>query len=233
MNKILLFCIPYAGGSAVIFNKWKQYLDPNIELIPVELAGRGRRIHEGLYKDVSEVTEDVFKLIKEKIVESPYALFGHSLGSMISYELAQKIRSLCLPEPVHIFFSGRSAPHSKRNDRKIYHLMNDENFKKEIIQLGGTPSEFFEHPELMELFIPFLKNDFRLAEMEMHDTTIRPFNRSITVFLGKDDDLTPEQIDGWKKHTNQVCNVHYFNGGHFFLHHETEQIVKAINKALN
>src|SRR5215831_8066939 len=122
MGKILLFCFPYAGGSAAVFNKWNQYLDPNIELVPVELAGRGRRIHEALYKDVAAITEDVFNIVNEKIAGAPYALFGHSLGSMIAYELGQKIRDLCLLPPIHIFFSGRSAPHLKREDKKIYHL---------------------------------------------------------------------------------------------------------------
>jgi surfactin synthase thioesterase subunit len=232
MSKIKLFCLPYAGGSAAIFNKWKQFVNPAIELVPIELAGRGKRIKEALYKDVNEVVEDVFQVIKEKIDHSHYALLGHSMGAMISYELAQRIADSDLPSPLHVFFSGRKAPHVKRADEKFFHLMNDDEFKLEVIRLGGTPPEFFEHPELLELFLPFLKNDFKIAEAEMHFTEIRPLDCNITVFLGKDEDLTAEECHGWKLHTKQLCSIYYFEGGHFFLHSETEGLVKIINSTL-
>jgi surfactin synthase thioesterase subunit len=77
-----------------------------------------------------------------------------------------------------------------------------------------------------------LKNDFKLAEANTHNGNIDPLDSNITVFLGKDEDLTTEQCDGWKKHTKQLCSIHYFEGGHFFLHKETRQIVKLINNAL-
>lgn len=232
MNKIKLFCFPYAGGSAMIYNRWKPFIDSRIELIPIELAGRGRRIHEGLYKDVKAVVDDVFYIIREDIKYSPYSIFGHSMGAMISYELAQKIKNSNLPSPEHIFFSGRSAPHLEREDEKKYHLMDDDRFKKEVLQLGGTPPEFFEHPELLQLFLPLLKNDFRISESELSTGVINPLNVNFTVFLGKDEDLTSAQCDGWKKHTDKLCSIHYFEGGHFFLHDETDQIVRFINNTL-
>lgn len=232
MNKILLFCFPYAGGSAVIFHKWKHYLHPDIELVPIELAGRGRRICDLLYRDVPEAIDDVFALIKDRIGQSPYALFGHSMGSMISYELAKRIRQEGLPPPKHIFFSGRSAPHVKRKDEKIYHLMNDEEFKREVMELGGTPPGFFDDPDLAQLFLPLLKNDFRLAETVEDTHNIQPFDESITVFMGKDDDLTAEECDGWKRYSKRNCHICYFEGKHFFLLDETEQLVKIINRSL-
>jgi medium-chain acyl-[acyl-carrier-protein] hydrolase len=232
MSKVKLFCFPYAGASAVIFNKWKQYLDARIELIPVELTGRGKRITEPLYKNVPEVIEDVYKIVTKEISGLPYALFGHSMGGMISYQLGQMLREYNYPVPMHIFFSGRSAPHIKRSEEKIYHLLEEEAFKKEVIELGGTPPEFFDYPELLEVFLPLLKSDFKIAETDLHNEEIFPLDCNITVFLGKDEDLTSEQCDGWKKHTKKLCNIHYFQGGHFFLHEEMEQIVKLINSAL-
>jgi medium-chain acyl-[acyl-carrier-protein] hydrolase len=232
MTKIKLFCFPYAGGSAVIFNKWKQYLDNNIELIPVELAGRGKRINETLYKDLSYAIEDAYRLVSKEIGISPYALFGHSMGGMISYHLGQKLRDNNYPDPVHIFFSGRNAPHIKISDEKMYHLLEEEEFKKKVIDLGGTPPEFFDHPELLEVFLPLLKNDFKLAETDIHNGEIHPFDCNITVLLGKDEDLTADECDGWKKHTKKLCTIHYFEGGHFFLHDETKQIVRFISNTL-
>ncbi|AMQ01640.1 Thioesterase [Pedobacter cryoconitis] len=232
MKKIKLFCIPYAGGSATIYTKWNRHLSPSVELNAIELAGRGSRIQERLYQNISEAVEDIFKVISKDIGQSPYAIFGHSMGAMLSYKLVQRIRDAGYAEPLHIFFSGRGAPGIKRDDLKKYHLMNDEEFKEAIIKLGGTPPEFFEHPELMEMFLPLLKNDFKLSESDEIHADLRPFDQNLTVFLGKDEDLTAEQCNNWKKHTYKLCNIHYFNGGHFFLHNETKQITKIINNVL-
>ncbi|MDW3194567.1 MAG: thioesterase domain-containing protein [Cytophagales bacterium] len=232
MNKLKLFCFPYAGGSAVIFKKWKQHLDPSIELRPIELAGRGKRIQEPLYNDIYEATDDIFHHIYEELIESPYAFFGHSMGAIIAHLLAHKINHTSLAEPMHLFFAGRGAPHVERQDEKKYHLMDNEDFKKEVINLGGTPPEFFNHPELLELFLPLLKNDFKIAETYEHQGEIQALSQNMTVFLGKEDDLTPEQCGEWEKHTTGTCSTHYFDGGHFFLHDETIAITDIINRTL-
>ena len=229
MSKIKLFCVPYAGGSATMYHKWKKHLDDEIELVPVELPGRGRRIHEDLYQGIPDAVEDVFRIIKDNIHHSPYALFGHSMGAMITYHLAQKIRRSGILQPLHVFISGRGAPGVERKDKKKYSLMSDGEFLDAVVKLGGTSDEFFEHPELMELFFPLLRNDFRISESEKFDEPPAPLDNNITVFLGKEEDLTDEQCVGWKKHTRKMCNTIYFNGGHFFIHDETIKITKIIN----
>ena len=227
-NRIKLFCFPYAGGSSTVYHQWKSLLGDNIELRPIELAGRGRRIGEDMYKNLEEVVDDVFQLIRGEIQQSPYMLYGHSMGALITYELAQKINDFRLPKPVHLFFSGKGAPHVKRLDKKKYHLLDEKAFREEVINLGGTPPELFEHPELMELLLPLLKNDFRIAETYSHAGSIRPFDQDITVLLGREDDLTTEQCEEWAKHTSEKCQFHYFPGGHFFINNEAVNITQII-----
>ena len=230
MNKVKLICLPYAGGSASVFAKWRQYLDPMIELKPIELAGRGRRIQDEMYDNLDEAIEDVYQLIRPDIESGSYVLTGHSLGAKMCYFLAQKIRKANLPMPLHIFFSGTGAPHLKSRDDKKYHLMDDETFRKEVLELGGTPPEFFEYPELLELFIPLLKNDFKIFETHPLREEIRPLDQDISVFLGNEDDLTEQQCTEWVLHTSRKCDTSYFEGGHFFIHDHVEEITKKINK---
>jgi len=227
-----LFCFPYAGGSSGIFREWQAGLSPDIEMIAVELAGRGRRIHEEHYCNVDALIDDIFPLIADDVTAGDYAFFGHSMGGMIAHELALRIEDMDLAQPRQLFFSGRGAPHIKCPDDKLFHLMSDEEFKKEVLNLGGTPPEFFEHKELLKLFLPLLKNDFRLAEEERPRESLCPLSSNITIFLGKDDDLTAEECQGWNRHTKGVCTIHYFNGGHFFLHNEMPRIGAIINQTL-
>jgi medium-chain acyl-[acyl-carrier-protein] hydrolase len=232
MDKITLFCLPYAGGSAAVFSSWGRYVASEIKLVPIELAGRGKRIHDALYPDLPAMVEDVFTMVRKEATQSPYAIFGHSMGALVSYALTHKLIENNLPPPLHIFFSGRGAPHVRQPDEKKCHLLNEHDFREQVMKLGGTPPEFFQHPELMELFLPLLRNDFKIAESDFYAGVIKPLDINITVFEGKDDDLTAEECDGWKKHTRQLCSMHYFEGGHFFLHQEKEQIVRFINHTL-
>ncbi|WP_268906141.1 thioesterase II family protein [Clostridium hydrogenum] len=101
---MILFCLPYAGGSEAIYYKWKDYLSPSIQLIPIELKGRGKRYNETFYETLDEAINDIFKWIKERIMNDDYAIYGHSMGSILAYELYYKVISEKLRKPKHIFF---------------------------------------------------------------------------------------------------------------------------------
>ena len=232
MSKIKLFCFPYAGGSAVIYHKWKQYFNKEIELIPIELAGRGKRFHEPLYHDVGAMINDVYEIAYPRIDESPFALFGHSMGGMIAYYLAHKLINENGLLPLHLFISGRGAPHIKRSEEKKIHLLEQNKFINEVMDLGGTSAEVFQHNELVETFLPVLRNDFKLAETDFDDK-ITALNVDMSVLLGEEEELTIAQSLGWKKHTTKKCDFHYFNGGHFYLHDQVSQIVDTINQTFS
>ncbi|MEL7001989.1 MAG: thioesterase domain-containing protein, partial [Bacteroidota bacterium] len=163
MKTLKLFCLPYAGGSASVYNPWKDHLDRSIQLVPVELAGRGSRIKEPLNTSRKEAVDDIYQIIRSDIENHPYMIFGHSMGALMTFDLVHKIKVNNMPIPRHLFFSGASAPHL-RDEKKKYHLMSPEEFEKEVRNLGGTPPEFFQHQELIDMFLPILKNDFKMAE---------------------------------------------------------------------
>jgi surfactin synthase thioesterase subunit len=232
MNKIKLFLFPYAGGAAASYNQWRQFLDPTIEYRSIELAARGRRMREPNYNTIDDAVEDVFNIIKNELSQGPYALFGHSMGSMIAFELAYKIKKNNLPMPIHIFFSGRAAPQIPRDKKRTLHHLADEEFKKQLLEMGGTPKEFFDHPELLEVFLPLLKGDFRLTETYIHPKKDAPLDVDMTVFSGKQDEDSTEEVEAWRVHAGRNCDIHYFEGGHFFIHDEPKQVVDIVNNAI-
>jgi len=233
MTNTKLFCFPYAGGASAAYNSWKPLLNPGIQLRAVELAARGRRMREANYETIDQAVDDVFSLIRDELRQGPYAFFGHSMGSMIAYELAYKIRDNGLPGPDHIFFSGRAAPNiSRENKRRLHHLPSEE-FKKEMLDMGGTPKEFFEHPELLEVFLPLLKGDFRLTETYTHAKKDAPLQCAITIFNGKQDEDTGDEIEAWKIHTVKECDIHYYEGGHFFIQDDVNAVLDIINNTLS
>lgn len=233
MKKIKLFCLPYAGGSAhTIYDNWKDMLEPHIALYPVELAGRGTRIGEPLYSNIEAAVKDVVNQIKDEIVDSKYAFFGHSMGSMLTYKVLRKIEDLKLPPPMHAFFSGRRAPHSISRKTRPLSKMNDKEIEEEIYNLGGTPPEFFKYPELKSIFIPIIKSDFKLADTLVDVFEITPFDFNISVFIGNEEDILTNEVTEWMFHTNKSFSVDYFDGGHFFLLDQPAAVVETITSRL-
>lgn len=231
-GKINLFCFAYAGGSAAIYAKWGQFLHGSINLIPIELAGRGKRINEPFYNNIEEAIEDIYSKIETTIKNNEkYAFFGHSMGSLIAYRLVCKIIELGINNPIHVFFSGSNHPHM-RNNSEILHL-SDEEFINRIIMLGGTPREVFEDKELRKIFLPILRADYKVIDTCESNTKAVKLSCNITVLTGTKDDLvTQEDLLNWKEYTYSMCNICQFEGDHFFINNYVEEIVRLINSNL-
>lgn len=231
-NKIKLFCFPYAGGSASIYNKFNKFLDESIELIPIEYAGRGKRSNEYFYPNVSYAVEDICNEVLCQINVSEFAFFGHSMGSVITYEVCKRIRDITGRVPLHIFVSGRYPPHIVKAG-KLLHTLPDESFIEEIVKIGGTPREVFENKDFAQLFIPILRSDYKLIELYSINENIVSFNSGLTVFNGtKDDIVKRDELFEWQKYSAYKISVYEFAGGHFFINNYTKEISEIINCTL-
>lgn len=232
MSIIKLYCFPYAGGSATIYNKWRTYLDPNIQLVPMEMAGRGARFKERFSQSIAEAVNDLYAKIEVDLNHHPYAVFGHSMGSILVYELCRKIAADNLKGPLHIFVSGMHPPHIKK-ERKTLHKLPLAEFKEEIIKMGGTPQEIFENQELMDFFVPILKADYKIYETYEFLPNDTKFDCGITAFNGLSDKPTFAEMLEWGKYSSGSSKLYQYEGGHFFIHNHTAAIVDVINKTLS
>lgn len=107
---MILFCLPFAGGSAHYYMKWRKYLPNGIKLSPIEYAGRGLRIKEQPYQSFENAVDDIAEYISRNIKSTPYAIYGHSLGGLLAFELNHKLLEKGVTPPCHSFYSGISAP---------------------------------------------------------------------------------------------------------------------------
>jgi medium-chain acyl-[acyl-carrier-protein] hydrolase len=211
-----LFCFPYAGGSSYLFRSWLNYLPKNIEVCPIELPGRGMKIKSIPFKQI----EPLVKAIAIEILpylDKPFAFFGHSMGGLVSFELARFMRRHHNLEPAHLFISGRRAPQTKDLKPPIHNLPQAE-FIHELRQLNGTPSGVLNNHELMELLIPILRADFTVLETYTYfDET--PLNCPISVFGGlQDKEVSLEQLEAWQAQTLNSFSLKMLPGDHFFIH---------------
>lgn len=227
---MILFCLPYAGGSEAIYHKWEHYLNQSINLCPITLKGRGKRFNEPFYNCLEEAIDDIFDNIKAKLEVNEYAIFGHSMGSLLAYELYYKINELGFKKPNHIFFSGYRTPRTKKKEF-IYSLPNNE-FKRKIVELGGTPEELVNNDDLFDLFIPLLKSDFKMVETYEYQEREEKISCDISVFNGISDTIPLENLIDWKNYTNKSCQLYNFDGNHFFINSNAVEITSLIKHTL-
>ncbi|MBY9080751.1 thioesterase [Paenibacillus sp. HN-1] len=225
---IRLFCIPHAGGSADIFGKWKRHLRPGVELFPIELAGRGRRVDEPLYKCFSEAVDDVFRVVQENAGQQPYAVFGHSMGSWIAYELYYKMISAGLHKPEHIFFSGRHAPHMKKDRNLLLRLQNDEFLQQVNGTTGSSDWDNDKIPALRALIA-----DFKIIEGYAFTPGLEPIDCRISILGGKKDNMIDcDELREWLSYSSQSAELFQYEGGHFFCYSELRSVMSMINEQL-
>jgi len=225
-----LFCFPYAGGSSFIYNNWSKTISENIEICAIQLPGRANRMNEKPFTGVEPLVE----VLTEKILPfttMPFAFFGHSMGAIICYELAINLRKKANIEPLHLFVSGRSAPHLAANDRITYNLP-DQDFIKEIAKLNGTPKEILQNAELLELLFPLLRADFELVETYKYNKQ-QQLNCPISAFGGsEDEEVSIDDLKAWKVHTKAGFKLNVLDGDHFFINHFSEVFTKTISAEL-
>ncbi|WP_432404992.1 thioesterase II family protein [Wukongibacter sp. M2B1] len=228
VNKVKLFCLPYAGGSATVYCQWNKYIHNSIQICPVEMTARGRRFSEPFYKDMNAATDDLLSQIVDDLEGSQYAFFGHSLGSLVVYELVHALKASGYEEPQHIFFSGRYPPHIR--DEENLHLLHDDEFMKEILKLGGFTQQDVENRELLNILLPILKEDCKLLSTYNYKPKDSKFGCDITILNGLQDDgarkFNPEE---WKDYTNKKCSFYKLEGGHFFIKENPKEVVEIIN----
>lgn len=231
MERIKLFCFPYAGGSSLVYRRWKKYLHEFVELCPVELSGRGARGDSYIYESFRDVVDDVYSNIKENLKNSRYAFFGHSMGAVIAYELYYKLKECGINSPEHIFFSGRKAPGTNSSTTITYNLPDDQ-FKKYIVNLGGASENTLESEGFSQLYLPLLRRDVKLIELYEHVGEKALMDCDISILSGIYDKLSTQNVSDWEKHTSKKCSFYLFESGHFFINSERENVIKTVNSTL-
>ncbi|EPY14027.1 thioesterase II family protein [Paenibacillus alvei] len=233
MNKLKLFGFPYAGGASLYYYWWKKHLGQHIELVPVELAGRGIRHKEPFYPSFQDAIEDLFCRIVNQVDDnrSRFAFFGHSMGGLIAFELALMLKERIQREPVCLFLSGRWPPHIHRADY-LDPEMSDKQIKAKLIELGGTPAQAFENKQFEEMFISTVRADFQMLATYVYKSC-EPLNADIHVMTGHADlEVNQRDIVEWKKYTQGDFSLHKFKGDHFYLSENLHTVINHINHTL-
>jgi len=213
--RMRLFCLPHAGSGAAAYYRWKRELHAAIDVCPVLLPGREGRLRELSMDDLHSLVTGLMDSTRVYL-DVPFAIFGHSMGSLIAYEWAVHLAEAKLPEPVCLFLSGREAAHLPLGHADL-HGLADEAFVEELRRrYGGSPDNLLADAELREVFLPILRADLKLVESYRHGPEAM-LHCPVMAFAGAEDATVSEDgLNAWGKLTVGEFTARRFPGDHFY-----------------
>jgi pyochelin biosynthesis protein PchC len=235
-SRVRLVCFPHAGGSASYFHSVSAALAPAVEVAAVQYPGRQDRRADPCIDDIGELAARVWEQLRQVLAERPEvptALFGHSMGSIVAFEVARLMErdtgtgtGTC-PGPLVLFASGRRAPSIPHDDD--ISGRDEAGIVAEMRALGGTDSRVLSDPELLEMVLPALRSDYRAVESYCRDAGTR-ISAPVSVLVGDTDPRTSmEQARAWSGHTSGAMEIHTYPGGHFYLEHNQAAVRGTIS----
>ncbi|HEY4022632.1 MAG TPA: alpha/beta fold hydrolase [Pseudonocardiaceae bacterium] len=228
-SRTRLVCLPHAGGSASFFFPVSKALAADTEVLAVQYPGRQDRRHETPIDNIPDLAAQIVDVLRD-LDDRPFALFGHSMGATLGYEVALLARDAGLRAPVHLFVSGRRAPSRYRDER--VHELTDTSIIAELRTLSGTDAAMLADPEVLEMILPAIRSDYRAVETYRHDPD-RKLDCPVTVFTGDSDPrVSVDEARAWAEHTTGPTDLHVLPGGHFFLVDQAAQVIATVRDAL-
>jgi medium-chain acyl-[acyl-carrier-protein] hydrolase len=227
--QLRLICLPYAGGGASIFNGWQDEIPSGVEVCPVQLPGREGRWNEPAFTDMHALVSLLSRVLRP-LLDVPFALFGHSMGALISFELIRQWRRDGAALPERLFASGARAPHL-RPDVRI-HDLPDALFMKRLVAFKGIAEEVLRNRELLEVVMPTIRADFAVCETYAYRPE-NPVPCAISAYGGQQDRMVQQgHLAAWRRHTQTAFGARIFPGAHFFLFTERRQFMRELSAEL-
>lgn len=226
-KQIQLFVLPFAGGNSMSFKKLEPFLDPRIEMVTVEYAGRLTRKNEKYIEEYGAFLSDVRDFIETKRKRAlPYALFGYSLGSVLIYDLAAHGKMATAPQ--HVFVCAKGSLLTK-NHSEDYSAYPQDVFSKEIVSLGGMNEQIVNNERFLDIFMEPVRKDFVIWGQYVFRPGKIPCD--ITAVYGKEDPETGDVAD-WRRLSAGNVDFVEMGGGHFFINRNWRMTAELINKKL-
>jgi pyochelin biosynthetic protein PchC len=237
--RVRLFCFPHAGGAASYYYSLSKALPSDIQVLAIQYPGRQERFREPCITNLTDLSRSIVSELVDLTQETPFAFFGHSMGSVVACEVARSLEDVGHPVS-ELFASGRCAPSfPSRAHHEPLHSMSSETLLAVLLEESGMQAEILRQmlhdQDFIDLILPAIRADFQAIETYSYQPG-QPLSCPISVLIGDNDlNVNRDGAGAWAAHTTASCRVHLFPGGHFYLDDEAVlgDIAKLITEKMS
>lgn len=223
-----LVCLPHAGGSASFYFPTSRALAPTTEVLAVQYPGRQDRRSERCRESITELADEVTKELLP-FTDRPLALFGHSMGATLAFEITQRLENRGIM-PLALFISGRRAPTLDRPEN--LHMLDDQALIEELAKLNGTNSEILADEEIMRMSLGAIRGDYKAISSYRWQPG-PPIRTPLHVHIGdSDEQVSRAEAQEWEHRTTGEFSLTVYAGGHFYLNENASRVLEAISARL-
>ncbi|WP_250569646.1 thioesterase II family protein [Streptomyces sp. CJ_13] len=226
-----LVCLPHAGGGAASFTPWLRGMPPDVEVHSVRLPGRESRMSDPPHRHFAQAVSELLDLLGGW-APIPWALYGHSMGGLLAYELYHALTEAGLPDPLSLAVGATTPPQRwVRTPRKLRDGYSREELVGLLRHYGGAPTELFDNAELLEVVLPAVEADFLMLDGYRPTNTARPVRCPLLVFAGsRDPAVVPDDIAAWRELAAGPFEYRLLeSAGHFFASSHTETLMTILD----
>lgn len=217
-----LFALPYAGGGAAGFFRWRLAMPSGVEVVPIQLPGREARFDEppigDLHRLVAEIADAVVPLTDRRFV-----LLGHSMGAWLAFELARELRRRGERLPCLLIAAASPAPHRPKVAEPMHQLPDDEFVAEMTRRFDGIPPAVRANAEFLGLLLPAMRADMELLETYAYSDEPPLATEILAIGGAEDRSVSATALADWRRHTSLRFANRLLPGGHFFLFPAGEQ----------
>ncbi|GHE14112.1 thioesterase II family protein [Streptomyces alanosinicus] len=228
---VRLWLFPHAGGSALMYQNWPPLFPAGWRVTALDAPGHGTLMDQPPLSDGDAlVAHHLKRLIRElDASDAPFALFGHSMGALVAYELARRLTDRGRA-PVWLGLSACGAPRQDAPPVPVRSReLSDEELRRQVARLGGTPPRVLNHPGLWRHFAPVIRADLQLVESWRPAPADGPLAVPVSVFGGAEDAVVgPQALERWGERCARPPAMHIFPGGHFYFQDDLDAVTHAV-----
>lgn len=229
----LIFCLPHAGGGAHHYFGWAAHLAPDIQWEPLDYAGHFSRMDEPAYATFEQAVEDLAAIMIARAGGHPFALFGHSMGGALAYEIAQYLAARQLAKDLSfIAVSSALPPHRRDPNMPRYYELPDRDFIQHLIDTGGMTAQLAAQAELMASYLPLIRQDYRLYH-QYQPPSNPPLSTPLYALWGEEEEDRKDNMPAWADYSHAFTGSKAYPGDHFYWRHGLGAVAADISAIAN
>lgn len=230
--RVRMFVLPHAGGGSADYRPLVDAFHDDVHVDIVVYPGREHRLREPPCEDLLSLVGDLSRATESRVEAGPYVVYGHSMGAWVAFEWVRAQRRRGLPLPAALILGARRAPQCPPRQPLLSEL-DDAPFIEGVQErYGAIPKVLRDNDELMRLFLPALRADFRLLDRHVHRDE-PPIDVPLWVLHGQHDGVEHEEdTRAWRIHTTQAFSFQKVPGGHFFARESPDALADIIDHVI-